>query len=161
MSVVRFGVSLEKDLLEALDLYVDENLFANRSQAIRHLISNSLAENKWRCNNDVTGSLTMLYDHHRRGIGGRLTRLQHDYHDFIISTLHFHLDHNQCMEIIAVRGKASELTALADRLRSVKGVAFARLTMTRILSGSEDRSEEEIKEKGDKESEEKGEGEGN
>ncbi|MFN2378948.1 MAG: nickel-responsive transcriptional regulator NikR [Bacteroidales bacterium] len=134
MSVVRFGVSLEKDLLEALDLYVDENLFTNRSQAIRHLISNSLAENKWQCDNDVAGSLTMLYDHHRREIVGRLTRLQHDFHDLIISTLHFHLDHQQCMEIIAVKGKASELTALADRLRSVKGVSFARLTMTRAFT---------------------------
>jgi CopG family nickel-responsive transcriptional regulator len=140
MSVVRFGVSLEKDLLEALDLYVDENLFTNRSQAIRHLISNSLAENKWQCDNDVAGSLTMLYDHHKREIVSRLTRLQHDYHDLIISTLHFHLDHNQCMEIIAVRGKASELTALADRLRSVKGVSFARLTMTRAFTEEGDKA---------------------
>lgn len=134
MSVVRFGVSLEKDLLETLDRYVEENLFTNRSQAIRHLISNSLAEQKWQCNNYVAGSLTILYDHHRREIAGRLTQLQHDYHDQIISTLHLHIGHNKCMEIIAVKGKASDLTALTDRLRSVKGVSFARLSMTRAFT---------------------------
>ena len=80
----------------------------------------------------------MLYDHHRREIVGRLTQLQHDYHHLIISTLHFHLDHHQCMEIIAVRGKASELTDLADRLRSGKGVFFARLTMTRAFTDESD-----------------------
>lgn len=138
MSVVRFGVSLEKDLLDSLDLYVEENLFANRSQAIRHLIGNSLAENKWRCNNDVAGSLTMLYYHDKIGIGGRLIRVQHDFQELIKSSLHLHLDSNQSMEIIAVRGKASELTSMADRLRSLKGVSFARLTMTRLLSENGD-----------------------
>ncbi len=142
MSVVRFGVSLEKDLLDALDLYVDEDLFTNRSQAIRHLISNSLAENKWRCNNDVAGSITLMYNHQRRGIGGILIRMRHDFQDLIISSLHIHLEYNQCMEIIAVRGKASELTTLADRLKSLKGVNFARLTMARVFSESVDESEE-------------------
>ena len=143
MSVVRFGVSLEKDLLDELDIFVEENMFANRSQALRHLISNNLAENKWRCSNDVAGSLTMLYDHHRRGIVKKLTDIQHDYHHLVVSSMHLHMDHSRCVEIIAVKGSASELTALADRLRAVKGVSFARLSMTRIYKSEDSEIEED------------------
>ncbi|MDF1558614.1 MAG: nickel-responsive transcriptional regulator NikR [Bacteroidales bacterium] len=140
MPVIRFGVSLEKELLDALDGFVEENLFVNRSQAIRHLISNGLAESKWQCNNEVAGSLTMIYDHHRRGLVAQLTRLQHERNNLILSSLHLHLDHGQCMELLAVRGRAAELTALADKLRSVKGVRYARLTLTR-LTGEEHHDE--------------------
>jgi CopG family transcriptional regulator, nickel-responsive regulator len=135
MPVIRFGVSLEKELLDALDSLVEENLFVNRSQAIRHLISNGLAESKWHCNNEVVGSLTMLYDHHRRGLLAQLTRLQHERNDMIISSLHLHLGHGHCMELLAVRGRAADLTALADQLRSIKGVSYARLTLTRLTGG--------------------------
>ncbi|HDJ33424.1 MAG TPA: nickel-responsive transcriptional regulator NikR [Bacteroidetes bacterium] len=130
MSVVRFGVSLEKDLLAALDLYAEENMFPNRSQALRYLISHCLAEKKWRCNNPVAGSVTLMYNHHRRDLVSKLTALQHDYHEEILSSVHFHLDGDQCMEIIAVSGTAARLTELADRLHSVKGLDFVRLTIT-------------------------------
>lgn len=130
MSVVRFGVSLEKDLLDALDEYSGENMFPNRSQALRYLISHCLAEKKWRCSNPVAGSVTLMYEHHRRDLVQKLTALQHEFHEVILSSQHFHLDGDRCMEIIAVNGTAARLTELADRLHSVKGLDFVRLTIT-------------------------------
>ncbi|HCC71432.1 MAG TPA: nickel-responsive transcriptional regulator NikR, partial [Bacteroidales bacterium] len=94
MSVVRFGVSIEKDMLAALDDFVKENSFANRSQAIRKLISNNLTIKKWKCNNIVAGSVTLVYNHERSDIPGLLTDIQYEYHRSILSAQHFHLDNN-------------------------------------------------------------------
>ena len=131
MGVVRFGVSLEKELLEDLDAYMKENQLANRSQAIRQLLSDAVARRKWQCDNIVAGSLTLLYDHHRRGIVDKLINIQHEYRSVILSSQHFHLDEKSCMEIVAIRGKASELTELADKLKAVKGLQHGMLTMSR------------------------------
>lgn len=131
MSVVRFGVSLEKELLLALDEYANENKFSNRSQAIRHLISNHIVEKKWQCNNLVAGSITLLYDHHKRDLLNQLNDIQHEYHHIILSSQHFHLDHDYCLEIIAVKGMAAQLTELSDKLIAMKGVQHGKLTMSR------------------------------
>lgn len=131
MPVVRFGVSLEKDLLDALDTYATDNHFANRSQAIRNLINNNLVVKKWQCDNLVAGSITLMFDHHKNDLLNKLNEVQHNYHHAILSSQHFHLDHNNCMEIIAVKGKASELTELADKLIAVKGIQHGKLTMSR------------------------------
>ena len=131
MTVVRFGVSLEQELLDAIDNYVADNHLANRSQAIRHLINNNLVEKKWQCNNIVAGSVTLVYPYHKRDILNSLTDIQHDYHDVILSSQHFHLDHNNCMEKIAVKGKASVLTEISDKLKAVKGIQHGKLTMSR------------------------------
>ena len=131
MSVVRFGVSLEKDLLETLDQYVSENKLSNRSQAIRHLLNKSVVEKKWKCDNLVVGSITLIYDHHKREILNKLNNIQHDYHQYILSSQHFHLDHDYCLEIVAVKGKASTLTELADKLIALKGIQHGKLTMSK------------------------------
>lgn len=131
MAIVRFGVSLEEELLEALDKYVDDNLFKNRSQAIRYLINKSLVAEKWDNNAIVAGSITLVFDHHRRELVNKLTNIQHNFHDNILSSLHFHLEHDLCMEIIAVKGTASTLTELANSLISVKGIEHGKLTMTK------------------------------
>jgi len=131
MSVVRFGVSLEGELLQALDQFAKENKFSNRSQAIRQLISKNLVERKWQCNNIVAGAIILLYDHHRRELNNKLADTQHDYHDVILSSQHFHLDHHNCLEIIAVKGAAAKLTELADKLISQKGIQHGKLTMSR------------------------------
>ncbi len=131
MAIIRFGVSIERELLRELDNYTAENQFANRSQAIRHLINNNIITNKWNCNNIVAGSITLVYEHNKRDLITRLTGLQHDYHDVILSTQHFHLDKNKCMEIIAVKGKADRLTRLADNLIALKGIQHGKLTMSR------------------------------
>ena len=130
MAVTRFGVSLEGELLEALDSYVIENNYPNRSQAIRQLIERNLVEKKWQCNNTVAGAITLVYDHHRRELGNRLTDIQHDYYQEILAVQHFHLSHETCLEIIAVRGEAKRLTKLADKLIGQKGVRHGKLVMT-------------------------------
>lgn len=131
MGIVRFGVSLEEDLLEALDKYAEENLFKNRSQAIRYLINKSLVTEKWDNDAIVAGSITLVFDHHRRELVNKLTTIQHRYHDNILSSLHFHLEHDLCMEIIAVKGKSSVLIELANSLISVKGIEHGKLTATK------------------------------
>lgn len=130
MSVARFGVSLEKELLEALDKFVNENQYANRSQAIRHLIKNNLVEKKWESNEIVAGAISLVYDHHKRDLLNTLAGIQHDYHDEILATQHFHLDHDNCLEIIAVKGESSKLTLLANKLIAIKGIQHGKLTMS-------------------------------
>ena len=131
MAVTRFGVSLESELLEALDSYVVENNFPNRSQAIRQLVERNLVERKWQCNNQVAGAITLIYDHHRRDLGRKITDIQHDYHKEILATLHFHLSHETCMEIVAMKGLAYRLTELSDKLISLKGIKHGKLVMTK------------------------------
>jgi CopG family nickel-responsive transcriptional regulator len=130
MSVSRIGVSLEKELLEALDNYVADNHFPNRSQAIRQLVRNNLIEKKWESNEMVAGAISLVYDHHKRDLLNILADLQHDYHDIILANQHFHLDHNNCLEIIAVKGEASKLSLLANKLIAVKGIQHGKLTMS-------------------------------
>lgn len=130
MTVVRFGVSLEQDLLNALDKFVVENHFANRSQAIRQLINNNLVEKKWETNAVVAGAISLVYDHHKRELLSTLADIQHDYHDLILATQHFHLDHDNCLEIIAVQGESAKLSMLATKLIAVKGIQHGKLTMS-------------------------------
>lgn len=130
MSVIRFGVSLEKEFLDSLDDYVLQNKLSNRSQAIRQLINRNLVRKKWASNDIVAGSVTLVYDHHKRNLSSRLTNIQHDHHELILSLQHFHLDHSLCMEIIAVKGRASEISELADKLIAVKGINHGQITMT-------------------------------
>jgi len=130
MAVSRFGVSLEEDLLEKLDKLVTNHHFPNRSQAIRFLINKHLVEEKWREDGDVAGALVLIYDHHKRDLQKQLTALQHDYHCLILSSQHVHLDHNNCLETITLKGKAFKLIKLADKLKSVKGVKHGDLVMS-------------------------------
>ncbi len=131
MSVVRFGVSLEKELLDALDDYVSDNQFSNRSRALRQLINDNIVKSKWKCNNIVAGSITLVYNHNKRDLSKNLTDVQHDFHDVVLSSQHIHLDQDICLEIVAVKGKAAVLTKLANKLIAVKGIQHGKLTMTR------------------------------
>jgi len=131
MSVVRFGVSLDKEIMDNLDQFVITNNFPNRSQAIRNLIEKYAVEQKWQCDNEVAGAIVVVYDHHKRNIDNEINEVQHDYHYLILSTQHVHLNHETCLETIAVKGKASELTALADRIITLKGIHHGKLIMTR------------------------------
>ena len=131
MTVSRIGVSLEKELLDALDEYVKANRFSNRSQAIRHLVNQITAEQKWQCNNYVAGSVTLLYDPNKREIQSQIADIQVYYHQEVISTQRVILDKNKHMEIIAIKGVASRLTELADKLISIKGMQNGKLTMSR------------------------------
>jgi CopG family nickel-responsive transcriptional regulator len=133
MSLVRFGVSLEKEILEALDNFVIENKMPNRSQAIRHLVEQNIVERKWQCNQIVAGAVVMLYDHHKGDITIKSNDIQHEYFDVILSSQHFHLNHDNCLEIIAVKGKAKRLTELSDKLIGLKGVIHGKLVMSRVM----------------------------
>lgn len=131
MPVKRFGVSIDNEVLEKLDEFVTNNKFPNRSQALRNLIENNLVEKKWKCNNEVAGAVVIVYDHHKFDINNKLNNLQHDYHHIILSSQHIHLSHDLCLETIAVKGKAHELTELSEKIIALKGVQHGRLVMTK------------------------------
>jgi CopG family nickel-responsive transcriptional regulator len=132
MAVKRFGVSLEDDLLTELDRIVSENRFANRSQAIRHMIRKNLVEEQWESDHEVTGALVLVYDHHKKDLQNRSTQLQHGYHDKILAMQHVHLDHDNCIETIIIKGKASELRKLADSLIAIKGIKYGKLVTSAV-----------------------------
>jgi CopG family nickel-responsive transcriptional regulator len=131
MALARFGVSLDEDILKALDGFVIENSLPNRSQAIRHLIEKNLVEKKWQCNQMVAGAIIMFYDHHKGDVITKSNDIQHDYFDVILSSQHFHLSHDSCLEIIAVKGTANRLTELSDKLIGIKGIIHGKLVMSR------------------------------
>jgi CopG family nickel-responsive transcriptional regulator len=131
MPVTRFSISLEEELLNELDDYASENSFPNRSQAVRHLIEKNIVEKKWHCNNLVAGAIVMIYDHHKKDITTRANDIQHDFFDVILSSQHYHLSHDVCLEIIAVKGYANKLTELSDKLISIKGIKHGKLVMSK------------------------------
>ncbi len=132
MSVVRFGVSFEKKVLDALDEYVLENKFSNRSQALRQLVNKHIVEKKWLCNNWVAGTVTLVYDHHRRDIANHLGEIQLQFTEEILSVQRFTLNEHNSMEVIALNGISARLTKLADELISLKGIQHGKLTMSRF-----------------------------
>lgn len=131
MAVSRFGVSLEEELLLALDKYVAGNNFANRSQAIRFLIEKNLVEEKWKCENVVAGAVVLVYGCHKTDIRNRSAELQYQYRDAVIGLQQFNLNDENCMEIIAIKGTSSHLTELSDKLTSIKGIKHGKLIMSR------------------------------
>ncbi len=130
MQVKRFGVSLEEILLNKLDRLVEEHQFPNRSQAIRYLINKYIVDEKWQGDETVAGAIVLVYDHHKRDLQNKSTDLQHNYNDLILSVQHVHLDHDNCLETIAVKGKAADLIDLSDRLIALKGIRHGELVMS-------------------------------
>ena len=131
MPVTRFGVSLEEELLEALDLYVNNNKYSNRSQAVRQLIERNIVERKWQCNNIVAGALVIIYDHHKKDIPQKSNNIKYDYHEVILSSQLFHLSPEVCMEIIALKGEAMVLTEFSDKIIGIKGLKHGKLIMSK------------------------------
>ena len=127
--IVRFGVSLEKELLEKFDKLIKGKKYSNRSEAIRDLIRENLVKREWIEGKEVAGAITLVFDHHKRELMNTLTDIQHDFHTLIISSQHIHLDHDNCLEIIVVRGKPKEVRELADKLRATKGVKYGSLSI--------------------------------
>jgi CopG family nickel-responsive transcriptional regulator len=128
--LARFGVSLEKELLDKFDRLIKDKNYTCRSEAFRDLIRKELVEKQWREGKEIAGAITLIYNHHKRKLVNKLTDTQHDFGDIIISSQHIHLDHNNCLEIIAVKGSPKEAQKLADTLRSVKGVKHGTLSMS-------------------------------
>ena len=132
----RIGVAIDGDLLDKFDRLIAQRGYTNRSEAFRDLIREELVEKAWESpDSHVVGTVTLVYDHHVRLLSEKLTGIQHDFHHSILSTLHVHLDHDNCLEVLVLRGRASEVRKVADALISTKGVKHGRLTMT--SSGAE------------------------
>ncbi len=130
MSVKRFGVSLDNELLEELDRLVHQKRFPNRSQAIRFLIQQSIVEEKMDTDNVVAGAIVINYDHNKKELHEKVNGMQHEYHCLILAGQHIHLDDHNCLEVISVKGKAYKLKKLADKLRAIKGVKHGELVLT-------------------------------
>lgn len=125
MSVTRFGVSLDGALLRPFDALCARRGYASRSEAIRDLIRAALVREGWEAPEEAgtgAGTLTLVYDHHRNDAARRLTEIQHEEHDIVVAALHAHLDHDNCLEVLILRGEPRRLRCLADRLISCKGV---------------------------------------
>jgi CopG family nickel-responsive transcriptional regulator len=134
--LTRFSVSLEADLLEEFDKFVRDGSFATRSEAIRQLLRQTLTHDAFRADDRVvTANLTLVYDHHRPHLVEKLLSLQHDHAEGVVASLHVHLDHERCMEVIVLRGKGSELKNLAESLRGLKGVHTGELTLAETAGG--------------------------
>jgi CopG family nickel-responsive transcriptional regulator len=129
--IIRFGVSLDERLLAKFDRLNERKGYANRSEAIRDLIRDSLVREQWELGDaDAVGTLTLVYDHETRELEDRLTELQHAHYRVIVSTLHIHLDAHHCLEVLILRGKASLLKAIADRLIGTRGVKHGTFSAT-------------------------------
>lgn len=135
MPLIRFGVSIEKDLLEKFDRCIKDKKYTNRSEAFRDLIRQELVRKQWQGNDETAGAITLIYNHHKRELVNKLMDIQHDFGRIIISAQHIHLDHDNCLEIIAVKGNPRQAEKLADSLKSVKGVKHGALSMSATGEG--------------------------
>ncbi len=133
--LIRFGVSLDKGLLREFDIRLKQKNYSSRSEAIRDLIREDAVRQEWFRGSEVTGSVNLVYDHHKRQLLNYLMDIQHDFHDNILSTQHIHLDHNNCLEIIVVKGDPKRIEALYSKLKSAKGVKHASFAMSTTGKG--------------------------
>jgi CopG family nickel-responsive transcriptional regulator len=128
-SIVRFSVSLEKQLLQEFDRHTRLEKYPTRSKAVVDLIREKLVRKEWEHGTEVAGTITLVYDHHGSKLMETLTCIQHDFHHIILASQHIPLDHNNCLEVVVVRGVPGEVKRLSDLLRATKGVKFANLSM--------------------------------
>ena len=136
MSTVRFGISLEKSLLKGFDGLITKKGYASRSEAIRDLIRDSLVKEEWKYGNKETvGAISIVYSHDTRELSDTLNDIQHNFHSSVVSSLHVHLDHHNCLEVIIVKGKGSEIKKIADRLIGTRGVKHGKLSLTTTGKG--------------------------
>lgn len=136
MTVTRFGVSLDENLLRRFDRLIADKGYANRSEAIRDLIRDSLVSEQWEAGTEETaGTITLVYSHDTRELNDTLNEIQHHHHAAVISTMHIHLDGHNCLEVLVVRGKGREIRKIADRLIGTKGVVHGKLTLTTTGKG--------------------------
>ncbi len=127
----RIGVAIDTELLARFDRLIARRKYTNRSEAFRDLIREELVEQAGESpESRVVGTVTLVYDHHVRMLSDKLTDIQHDFHRLVLSTLHVHLDHDHCLEVLVVRGRSADVRKVADMLISTRGVKHGRLTIT-------------------------------
>ena len=130
MSLKRFGVSLEEEVLNELDRMVERENFPNRSRAIGYLVKKSIVEEKWNSDDEVAGAVVVVYDHSKMELHKEVNAIQHNYNCLIHSGQHIHLDDHNCLEVITVRGKAHKLIKLRNKYKGLKGIKNVELVMS-------------------------------
>lgn len=130
MKLTRFGVSLDRELLGKFDRLTKERGHNNRSKAFSDLVRQELVKKEWAEDKEVAGAIIIIYDHHKRELMNKLMDIQHNFSKIIMSTQHIHLDHDNCLEIIAVKGMVAKVQRLADILKTVKGLKHTTLGMS-------------------------------
>ena len=136
IDIVRFGVSISSGLLEKFDELIKDKGYTNRSEAIRDLIRDRLVQTEWSDKTDTVeliGTITIVYDHHTREIGDKLTDIAHNFHELVISTMHVHLTHPSCLEVMVVKGTGDQIRSFADKLISIRGVKHGKLVITGLV----------------------------
>lgn len=128
--LIRTSFSIEEDLLEKLEEMTSKSQYNNRSEFIRDLIRDAIVEDDWKKDKEVVGTITLIFDHHKRELSNKLTKLQHSHHDEILASTHIHLDHHMCAEMIMVKGKASNVNEIVNKLRQQVGVHHTGVTMS-------------------------------
>jgi CopG family nickel-responsive transcriptional regulator len=129
--LARIGVAIDSELLAQFDALIAGRGYTNRSEAFRDLIRDELVQKSWESEDtEVVGTVTLVYDHHVRMLSEKLTDMQHHHHKQILSTVHVHLDHDNCLEVLLVKGRAGAVQKIADALISTKGVKHGSLTIT-------------------------------
>jgi CopG family transcriptional regulator, nickel-responsive regulator len=126
----RFSASIDTDLFERFSRMIKKHRYQNRSEALRDIIREALVREEWQGNDEIVGTITIVYDHHKRELTDRLTSIQHDFHGSILSSMHLHLDHDNCLEVIAVKGTSTQVQQIADMLIGTRGVKHGRLSAT-------------------------------
>ncbi len=133
---IRFGVSLDTSLLEKFDKLCEERCYKTRSEAIRDLIRKELVQMEWEDHNqEVTGTLTMVYNHHQSDLAQQMTEIQHQALDLVITSLHVHIDEHNCMEVLVLRGPARDVRSIAERLTATRGVKHGKLSLSTTGKG--------------------------
>ncbi len=137
--LVRFGVAMDRRLLEHLDVIVDDR-GVTRSEILRDLVRAEVVRTQVSKGIPAFAALTLVYDHHVRDLTEKLTEIQHDLGDRVRSTLHVHIDHDHCLEVIVMRGRSDELQRVAERLLATRGVTHGGIEIITDLGREADRS---------------------
>ncbi len=131
----RFSISLEKNLLEKFDKFIQKRKYTNRSEAIRDLIREVFVKEAWETDKEVFGVISFIYDHHQPNIQEKITEIQHDFYKNVVSATHIHIDHHNCLEVVIVSGRAKSVRELYEMIKAIRGVKNADLIMS--STGSE------------------------
>lgn len=131
--LVRFGVAMDEELLGRFDeLVARRGTGTNRSEAVRDLVRESLVDEQWEApDEEIVGTITMVFDHHANDLADKLDSLQHTHHEKVVSSMHVHLDAHNCLEVIVVRGPSNAIRAIAEAVLGTKGVKHGKLVTTR------------------------------
>ncbi len=128
--VLRFGVSLPLEVVMKFDRIIKNKKYENRSKVIGDLIRNFIVEEQWKTGNAISiGTINLVYDHHKRDLLKKINEVQHNFYNYIVSDTHVHLDHDNCLDVIIVKGKTSKIKDIADKLISIKGIKFGKLSI--------------------------------